>query len=242
MGIPEPVSLPVLARNAGMIRNRFDAYEIVRDLCGYSGFACIAVIAVPRQRDLQLARNVVVANWPEPFIRDYDALGLFAASETFAEAVESCTPAFWDWEGTGRKRLTEERAKVRDLFRRYGFLNSMVVPVRDPHARLFLVSLCGNRPRPEPELVAGILLVSMHLVERLSGLVDEDSAAGVRLSERERQCLDWTAAGKTSGEIAAILALSEHTVNQYVTSACQKLGTVNRVQAVAKAIRLGIIA
>ncbi len=42
-------------------------------------------------------------------------------------------------------------------------------------------------------------------------------------------------------DIARILGLSVHTANQYLTSAGAKLDAVNRMQAVAKAIRLGLI-
>ena len=37
------------------------------------------------------------------------------------------------------------------------------------------------------------------------------------------------------------LKLSVHTANQYLTQSAQKLDAVNRTQAVAKALRLGLI-
>ena len=61
------------------------------------------------------------------------------------------------------------------------------------------------------------------------------------LAPREIDCLRWSAAGKTSGEIAAILGVSENTVNSYLAAAAQKLNAVNRVQTVAQAIRLGLL-
>lgn len=61
------------------------------------------------------------------------------------------------------------------------------------------------------------------------------------LTARELDCLRWTAEGKTSSEISAIIKLSEHTVNHYLISAGKKLNAVNRVQAVAKSLRLRII-
>jgi DNA-binding CsgD family transcriptional regulator len=60
------------------------------------------------------------------------------------------------------------------------------------------------------------------------------------LSIKEIECLRWTAEGKTSSEIASIIKLSEHTVNHYLIAAARKLDCVNRVQAVAKALRLGL--
>ncbi|WP_310296009.1 helix-turn-helix transcriptional regulator [Rhizobium sp. BE258] len=58
---------------------------------------------------------------------------------------------------------------------------------------------------------------------------------------REIECLGWAAAGKSSFETAAILRISAHTVNGYMKSAMRKMDVVNRMQAVAKACRLGVI-
>lgn len=61
------------------------------------------------------------------------------------------------------------------------------------------------------------------------------------MSKRELECLKLTANGHTSEEIARLLKLSVHTANQYLTQSAQKLNAVNRTQAVAKALRLGLI-
>jgi DNA-binding CsgD family transcriptional regulator len=61
------------------------------------------------------------------------------------------------------------------------------------------------------------------------------------LTIKELDCLRWTAEGKTSSEIASIIKLSEHTVNHYLIAAARKLDCVNRVQAVAKALRMGLL-
>lgn len=61
------------------------------------------------------------------------------------------------------------------------------------------------------------------------------------MTRRELECLKLTANGYTSEEIAGILKLSVHTTNQYLTQSAQKLNAVSRTQAVAKALRLGLI-
>ncbi len=71
--------------------------------------------------------------------------------------------------------------------------------------------------------------------------IDREAMAITPLSPRERECLQWTAAGKTSWEIAAILRLSRATADGYIASATRKLGAVNRTQAVAEGIRRGVI-
>ena len=64
--------------------------------------------------------------------------------------------------------------------------------------------------------------------------------ADLRLSPRQIECLRLAAAGQTSIEIAATLGLSSRTVDQYVGEACERLKVRNRVQAVAKAVELGL--
>lgn len=61
------------------------------------------------------------------------------------------------------------------------------------------------------------------------------------MSKRELECLRLTANGLTSDDIATALGLSVHTANQYLTNTAHKLDAVNRVHAVAKALRTGVI-
>ncbi|MCK5746266.1 MAG: helix-turn-helix transcriptional regulator [Oricola sp.] len=80
----------------------------------------------------------------------------------------------------------------------------------------------------------------------MEGLDEKPDALAVtgdqpRITVREQSCLAWTAEGKTSEEIGIILELSPHTVNHYLGSAARKLGATNRMHAVAKALRLGLI-
>ncbi len=67
------------------------------------------------------------------------------------------------------------------------------------------------------------------------------SKASELLSEREITCLQMAGDGLTSEEVAERLGLSVHTVNAYLGAATTKLDSVNRIQAIAKAIRLGYI-
>jgi len=63
----------------------------------------------------------------------------------------------------------------------------------------------------------------------------------VKLTLRETECLGWAAQGKSEWEISQILGISEHTAEKHLINARVKLGAVNRVHAVATAIRQGLI-
>jgi len=66
--------------------------------------------------------------------------------------------------------------------------------------------------------------------------------SSVQLSEREKEVLRWSADGKTSDEIAEILAIAVATVKFHTRNAGLKLGTINRTATVARAAILGLLA
>jgi DNA-binding NarL/FixJ family response regulator len=53
------------------------------------------------------------------------------------------------------------------------------------------------------------------------------------LSSRERQVLTLVASGKTNRQIAADLAISEHTVARHISNIFNKLGVTSRTAASA---------
>lgn len=65
---------------------------------------------------------------------------------------------------------------------------------------------------------------------------------GPRLTSRERSVLQLLGDGLSNRRIANRLILSEHTVKGHVTSVLQKLGASSRLEAVAVAMRDGVLA
>ncbi len=77
----------------------------------------------------------------------------------------------------------------------------------------------------------------------MSRALDGKLGMGTRkcLTDREIEVLKWTADGKTSSEISAILSISDHTVNFHVKNAICKLGVTNKTAAVVQAAVLGML-
>lgn len=61
------------------------------------------------------------------------------------------------------------------------------------------------------------------------------------LSPRERECLLWVSRGKSSVDIGQIVGLSPRTVDSYLEKACAKLRVRTRIEAVAVAVRAGLV-
>ena len=86
---------------------------------------------------------------------------------------------------------------------------------------------------------------------KLGGFVGSDaSAEGLALTRqkadpvltpREREVVQWVAAGKTSIEASIIVGISARTIEQHIQTAMVKLGATNRVQLAVEAAKRGEI-
>ena len=63
----------------------------------------------------------------------------------------------------------------------------------------------------------------------------------IRLTPRERECLQYSAKGLTAKRIAATLHRSTATVNLHLNSAARKLGARNRVEAVVRGLHYRLV-
>ena len=59
----------------------------------------------------------------------------------------------------------------------------------------------------------------------------------IELSNRERDCLRWTAEGKSSWDIGMILNISDNTVKNHIRNVLEKLQLHSRMEAVMYAMK-----
>lgn len=88
---------------------------------------------------------------------------------------------------------------------------------------------------------ARLALAAFYADLRLQMLFHQELLASVKLTPREKECLELLSAGFKNDRIAAKLGVSEVTVRLHFTNARTKLRTSTREQAVARAAMLGLI-
>lgn len=136
-----------------------------------------------------------------------------------------------------------------DLQAAVGMECGVAVAMHMPNGRHFAVGFDGRasslRAGRHLEHVIGALQMTAVYAEAAFSRIEAASLdkpeAAEELTDRERECLLWASEGKTSWETGVILGISERTVNKHIDSAMVKLTCSSRVQAVVKAIRLGLI-
>jgi LuxR family transcriptional regulator, quorum-sensing system regulator BjaR1 len=120
-----------------------------------------------------------------------------------------------------------------------GFSTALVTLERQP----FGFSVSGKEFESDPRARSVLTLLATYAIGRAIALQQEssDEKREIRLSPREREALQWASEGKADWEIGEIMAISEHGADKHLRSARSKLGAINRTQAVAEAIRRGLI-
>jgi LuxR family transcriptional regulator, quorum-sensing system regulator BjaR1 len=223
------------------LQSQFEVFRFLKKTAELFGFRNFLVLRLPVSTSLDLHANSIITNWPAEFLGAYDRQGLLQTSAVIARLRKSVLPFCFDFAEMARERPADTSAKALKLYEEFGFRRGACIPVHDTKGGRSAVIMAGERaPLSQNELIE-LTMIAIHAYQRLTDVTGVADKPDQTLTEREIDCLTWTAAGKTSADIAQILTLSEHTVNHYLNRAAKKLDTVNRTQAVAKALRRGLI-
>lgn len=220
------------------LKTQFDVFRYMKRITESYAARTFMVVNLPPFSSLELSGNTIITNWPSELLSLFDRAGLLQSSPVIRRLRRTTAPFIWDTD-----TIAEERGSPvsKNLFERFGLRWGACFPVHDVAGGRGAITIAGEGPVFSPQQMMELSYISIHVFNRLSEIRNVDNRAVELLTDREIDCLNWTAAGKTSVEIAEILGLSEHTVNHYLNRAARKLDTVNRTQVVAKALRIGLI-
>lgn len=220
--------------------NEHQLFQTIVSLAAELGFDYCAYglrLALP----LSNPKIVKKSNYPSAWQAQYQAKNYCAIDPTVKHALRSPQPILWtDGLFASTAEFWEE---ARSFGLRYGWAQSM----RDVHGATGMLTLArSDEPLSETELAAKAfkmawLTQNAHIVLSRRLLPKLLPEADTKLSNREIAVLRWTADGKTSGEIASIMKITERTVNFHISNAAKKLNAANKTSAAVKAAMLGFL-
>ncbi|MCY4042075.1 MAG: LuxR C-terminal-related transcriptional regulator [Gammaproteobacteria bacterium] len=199
--------------------------------------------------------------WEIDFREDWEERRLHLISPIAAMCRLSLKPFVWKAEDVERACNELPRAADWHLTPDRGIYGALAVPIHMPMCRVGSVQWISRDVSIDlPAVLAKYgadLRAAAHLFMELVYDERTDTEISIhgehpvekgltelnrmRLTERELECLNWVALGKTDVQIGEIIHRVATTSRFHVENAMTKLGASNRAQAVAIAMQLGLI-
>jgi LuxR family transcriptional regulator, quorum-sensing system regulator CviR len=202
--------------------------------------SAIVVLGNQKNKDF-IASGGVDIDFPEAFFREYGSMDLLHKDLLVKDALASRRLQYWpgDWERLGQSE------QIVSLCLDYHMPEGCIHSARSvgPAKNDCIFSFSGSSIAHDARSSAILELIIPHLHMALGHIVNTGGSqlGPVILSIREKEVLNWLKQGKSSWEMSVILGISERTVNFHVYNMMRKLDAVNRTQAVAAALRHGLI-
>ncbi len=223
----------------------FDLFRAAVAGYGYDRIA-FAAVTPAAQTAVQsiLPRPALVVSCAQPWIDHYIGQRYQDVDPCLLLAPGRLRPYTWA-ETLASEHLSLRQRRLFDESRDAGLRDGVCIPVHGPAGESYVVSLAATMHGNDGAVHLGtlqILATQLQLAYTALARGATTAVATIHLTERERECLTWTAQGKSAWSISRILGVSEHTVQFHLKGAIRKIGAGNRVQAVVKAVRFGLIA
>lgn len=180
-------------------------------------------------------------NYPVQWRMRYQEAGYLACDPTIKRGIRSQLPMLWDNELFADVPCLWDEAQAMGL--RVGWAQSRF----DGTGAGSLLTLArsgevlGRKGLESKALQLNWLVSATHEAFTRVLNVANTERAKVPLTRREIEVLKWAAEGKTTEDIASILAISEDTVKFHTRNAVLKLGCSNRISAVVRALSAGLL-
>ena len=189
----------------------------------------------------EISPPVLAIDYPSEWIKHYFDKQYLAIDPIVSRTQVMRRPFVWD----EMRELTDRQNTFMAEAKEAGLTRGVSIPIHGPFGESFSISMASDKSDAAPTKVIRelqVLATSYHTAYFEMVVQSPDALPEpILLTPRERECLVWSARGKSSWDIGMILGISEDTVNFHIKNSMAKLDAGNRIMAIVKAIRMGLI-
>lgn len=222
-----------------------ELHTVTTAIIGQMGFEHF-LYGVQVNTSLTRPYRFILSCYPEVWRKRYDEENYASIDPTVSHCATTVIPIIWKNEVFKGRKEARVRSEAKDC----GLVGGASFSVHGGRGEAAMLSLATSRESREAQndivaMMGKAQLLTCYLHEAVQRIVLSQGPLPLKkisLTERERECLLWAAEGKTGWEIANIVNISERTVTFHLQNAAQKMGVVNRQQAISRALSMGLIA
>jgi DNA-binding CsgD family transcriptional regulator len=241
---------PVLAPLVEAAESGRDLVPVIESITNNLGFETFTYGMSTSPRPDHESRMYVFTTASAEWVARYDQRAYIEVDPRILLLWDSTLPLVWD-QRTVRGGGTRSEAFLDDALG-FGIASGVCMPLGDEFGTRVMVALNSSIPEiDEPRRQAisrslgDIVLLAHYFHELFMKSVvrrgTQSRFTGRPLSDRERECLSMAARGLTTDDIGFKLGIGARTVQFHFDSIRSKLAAANRQEAVARAIKEGII-
>lgn len=202
---------------------------------GITHFSYVYVGNLPSEID----EAVILGNYPQEWVKLYQLRALFRQDPIMSHSSMTSTAFFW-------KDVIQENSRTNNIFdlsAQYGIEQGFSIPVHEPGCAFGSMHFSTCKENSDFPIIiknhANLITIVSYIAHQFRPALARREPYQ-RFTEREVECLQWIAMGKSYGEIALILEISERTVKFHAQNIINKMEAVNIKQALTKALRLNL--
>ncbi|WP_260262136.1 LuxR family transcriptional regulator [Vibrio intestinalis] len=186
--------------------------------------------------------TLIIDSYPSDWREQYDQSGFIHIDPIVQYSAKNALPINWE----NAHDLVPNGSSLFEEARVNGLNAGFSIPIHGPQCEFGMLSFATSDVETFNANIDKFMLSQLFvplISQNLPAITQREPLARnkVHLTHRETEVLSWASEGKSTWEISKILGCSERTVKFHFSNVCQKLGAVNRYQAISKAIVGGYI-
>jgi LuxR family quorum-sensing transcriptional regulator LasR len=198
-------------------------FNALTAIAGTWGFDRVLIAMLPRP-GMRLEDAYVRSTYSQAWQRSYEEQGFVHIDPVVTHCLTRSAPLIWSPE----LFATRQQRALYELACATGLRSGLSLPIHGPNQ--------------EAGVLPNLALLRDVVIDTSSRHVHTHAKTVMpQLTPRERECLNWTARGKSTWEISHILSCSEAAVNFHVKNIRAKFGVNSRRAAAVIAAQLGLI-
>ena len=213
-----------------------DLHTALAGVCSALDLQRFAYVLMPDGRSAEIS---AITNYPAEWTALYGRSRYVFIDPVVARALSRPEPFIWGAEDNSALPTSEAHRELFEQAAVFGIRYGFTVPIHDGRGGRASLTFAVDEPTPEFRRCVDkkgqalqLLAVLFHAKARRI-LPGDRLVAGISLSPRQLECLEWAARGKSAADIADILGISRRTAAFHIEQAKSKLGVRTISQAVA---------
>jgi LuxR family quorum sensing-dependent transcriptional regulator len=209
----------------------------------FFGFDCFAISGIPLPHE-RIDPYFLLNAWPTEWFERYVEENYVHVDPVIYRTKMQDDAFVWSEALKGQK-LNRNARRVMNEATEFRMFDGYSVPLHTAGGFQAIVTFGGEKVDLSSEARGALHIISIYAHNGLKSLITNEATTrqldSLSITSREREIIQWCAAGKTSSEIAEILGRSPKTIQNEITNAQRKMNVVNTPQLIAESFRIGIL-